>query len=144
MMVMITLIRLLIGSILVIAGLAKALMNGDRFYKTVVAYDLLPSWIAKLFAKWLPWLELAMGTMMIFGIWTRLVAAVSMGVLGIFAIAVCVSLFRNKDINCGCFGRISEKVGWRVVIRNIVLLILSLLVYTHKGGVARVVKTSSF
>lgn len=132
----IALARVLTGFILLIAGMAKALMNGDRFSRAVLAYELLPSWAAKLLANWLPWLELAVGTLLVIGLWTKLVALVSMWLLAIFAVAVTVSLLRGKEIGCGCFGGHAQKMGWRVAVRNIVLLILSLVVYIHNGGMA--------
>lgn len=132
----IALIRVAIGFILLIAGISKVLMGGDRFSKAIRAYELLPSWTAEFLAKWLPRLELMVGTLLIFGLWTKLVAAASVWLLGIFIAAVSVSLLRGKDINCGCFGRVTENMSWRIAVRNAVLLILSLLVYAHSGGVA--------
>jgi uncharacterized membrane protein YphA (DoxX/SURF4 family) len=134
----ITFVRMIIGFILLSAGTAKILMNGDRLSRAIRDYELLPTWAAGLLAKWLPWFEVALGTLLIFGIWTRSVAAASAFLLIIFILAVIISLLRGKDIDCGCFGRNAQKVSWRIATRNAMLLILLAIVFVKEGGSATV------
>ncbi|MCS6910890.1 MAG: DoxX family membrane protein [Anaerolineales bacterium] len=83
---------------------------------------------ARRFAVVLPWLELALGLMLVLGVGTRVAAALSALLLFTFIFAVGINLRRGrKDLNCGCGGaRHSQKIGGRLIARNLGLILLAL------------------
>jgi uncharacterized membrane protein YphA (DoxX/SURF4 family) len=52
----------------------------------------------------LPWLEIALGLLLLAGVATRVVAAVGAGLLLVFIAGVAQAWARGLSIDCGCFG----------------------------------------
>ncbi|OLF14839.1 MauE/DoxX family redox-associated membrane protein [Actinophytocola xanthii] len=97
------LVRLgLAGVWLVSGGIKVADLN--QAYVAVQAYDLLPAGLVSVVAAAVPFLELALGVLLLVGLGTRVVAAVSAVVLLAFVGAVAQAWARGLSIDCGCFG----------------------------------------
>lgn len=115
--------RILVGGVLLIAGVAKIRAGESRFLKDILAYDLLPQWASYLLARWLPWVEVLTGVLLIAGLFAPFAAIAGFGLLLVFAGAVGLALWRGKEINCGCFGTAhTAKAQWRIVYRNLALM----------------------
>ena len=69
-------IRLALGSYFVMAGLGKLEVLA-AFIEQVKAFNILPSNVAALYATLLPYIEVAIGGMMICGLWTTLTGILS-------------------------------------------------------------------
>lgn len=98
-----TALRLLLGIVFIIAGAQKV---GDpaAFVRATRAYQVLPDWFARATGYGLPYLEIAAGALILFGIATRLVAiALSVLLVG-FLIGIIQASARGLQIECGCFG----------------------------------------
>jgi protein-disulfide isomerase len=95
--------RLLLAVVWIWAGWAK-LGNPRGFVQAVRAYDATPEWLSKAIGYGLPILELAIGVLLVAGLLTRLVAAVSAVLLVIFAIGLIQAAARGIKLECGCFG----------------------------------------
>jgi hypothetical protein len=92
-------------------------------------YKILPPSWARPFGLALPWLELALGILLILGVVIQVVAAASVLMLASFAVAVGMNLLRGrKNLSCGCSGTRNSKAisGWTVV-RDIILIVLALV-----------------
>ncbi len=76
----------------------------NQTYIAVQAYDLLPGGVSSVVAGALPFLELALGLLLLLGLGTRLTAIVSVVVLLAFIGGVAQSWARGLTIDCGCFG----------------------------------------
>jgi uncharacterized membrane protein YphA (DoxX/SURF4 family) len=98
-----TLARLGLAAVWLISGSIKV-SDLNQTYVAVQAYDLLPSDVVNVVAGALPFLELALGVLLVAGLGTRLTAAVSALVLLAFIGAVAQSWARGLTIDCGCFG----------------------------------------
>jgi uncharacterized membrane protein YphA (DoxX/SURF4 family) len=98
-----TLARLGLAAVWLVSGLLKA-MDPDQTYVAVRAYDVLPSVGVEVVAALLPWVELALGVLLLAGVGTRLVAALSAGLLVVFVAGVTQAWARGLSIDCGCFG----------------------------------------
>jgi uncharacterized membrane protein YphA (DoxX/SURF4 family) len=98
-----TLARLGLAAVWLISGGIKV-SDLNQTYVAVQAYDLLPSDVVTVVAGALPFLELALGVLLVAGLGTRLTAAVSALVLLAFIGAVAQSWARGLTIDCGCFG----------------------------------------
>ena len=134
--VVIVLSRILVGSILAFAGLAK-LSRGQAWFESVVrGYDLLPKRIAMHVSKLLPLIELGSGLCLALGFFTRVAAATGFLLLCTFSWVLAVSVLREKRVDCGCFGRSRQAnlVRWRLIYRNLGLSSLLLPVCAYGGG----------
>lgn len=106
------------------------------FTGAVAAYRLLPrSWI-RPFAYTLPWLELALGLMLLLGWGTRAAAITSAALLLLFLFAIGINLARGrKHLDCGCSGRgHRQKIGWKVIARDVILLLVAIPLALFGGG----------
>lgn len=95
--------RLGLAAVWLVSGAVKV-SDLNQTYLAVQAYDLLPASMVSLVAGALPFLELALGVLLLVGLGTRLVAIVSVIVLLAFIGAVAQSWARGLTIDCGCFG----------------------------------------
>jgi uncharacterized membrane protein YphA (DoxX/SURF4 family) len=98
-----TLARLGLAAVWLVSGSIKA-ADPDQTWVAVRAYDVLPSSGVTVVAGVLPWLELALGVLLLLGVRTRLVAAVAAGLLLVFIAGVSQAWARGLSIDCGCFG----------------------------------------
>jgi uncharacterized membrane protein YphA (DoxX/SURF4 family) len=97
------LVRLGLAAVWLVSGAIKV-SDLNQTYIAVQAYDLLPGSVSSLAAGALPFLELALGVLLLVGLGTRLTAIVSIVVLVAFIGAVAQSWARGLTIDCGCFG----------------------------------------
>ena len=95
--------RLVLGGVLLAAGLLKY-QHLDKSQMAVRAYELLPISIANFLGIILPFVEIAVGILLIIGAATK-VSAVLSGILMIaFIIGISQAWARGLSIDCGCFG----------------------------------------
>ena len=97
------LVRLGLAAVWLVSGAIKA-SDLNQTYLAVQAYDLLPGSVSSVVAGAIPFLELALGVLLLVGLGTRITAAVSALVLLAFIGAVAQSWARGLTIDCGCFG----------------------------------------
>ena len=98
-----TVARLGLAAVWLVSGSVKA-SDLNQTYIAVQAYDVLPAGAVSVVAGAVPFLELALGVLLLVGIGTRLTAAVSAVVLLAFIGAVAQAWARGLSIDCGCFG----------------------------------------
>jgi uncharacterized membrane protein YphA (DoxX/SURF4 family) len=98
-----TLARLGLAAVFIVSGGLKAL-DPDQTYVAVRAYDVLPTAGVEVVATVLPWVEIALGLLLLFGVGTRVVAALSVLLLLGFIVGVTQAWARGLSIDCGCFG----------------------------------------
>jgi uncharacterized membrane protein YphA (DoxX/SURF4 family) len=95
--------RIGLAAVWLTSGTIKAVHSNDT-YLAVQAYQLFPSGVVSALAAALPFVELALGVLLLAGLATRLVAAVSGLVLLAFIAGVAQAWARGLAIDCGCFG----------------------------------------
>ncbi|RZS32172.1 methylamine utilization protein MauE [Herbihabitans rhizosphaerae] len=98
-----TLVRLGLAAVWLISGWLKVI-DLNQSYVAVEAYDLLPAGAVSLVSAGLPFLELALGVLVLLGLGTRVVAVASAVVLLGLIAAVSQAWARGLTIDCGCFG----------------------------------------
>lgn len=95
--------RLGLGGVMLYAGLPK-LLDLTASVQNVMAYELFGYELSRAIGILLPVVEIALGVLLILGLLTRQVAAVT-GVLMLVFIAGIISAWaRGLAIDCGCFG----------------------------------------
>lgn len=98
-----TLARFGLAAVWLGSGAIKAADAGQT-YVAVRAYDVLPLGAVGPIAAVLPWLELALGLLLLVGLGVRAVAAISAGLLLVFVAGIVQAWARGLAIDCGCFG----------------------------------------
>jgi hypothetical protein len=126
--IFIFIVRLCLGMVFVMSAIPK-IAAPTRFVASVARYQLLPGSLTKPFGYVLPYLELGTGALLLVGWRTELASAAALVMLAVFTLAMLLAIVRKQHITCGCFGLLySEKVGWRSVLRDTVLVGLAISV----------------
>ncbi|WP_073258205.1 MauE/DoxX family redox-associated membrane protein [Cryptosporangium aurantiacum] len=95
--------RLVLGGVWLWAGAAKA-TDLDASVRAVRAYRLLPEGAATVIGAGLPWLEIALGLLLVAGVAVRFGALFSAALMVVFLIGIVSAAARGLRIDCGCFG----------------------------------------
>jgi len=98
-----TAFRLVLSAVFIIAGTRK-LPDPAASVRAVRAYDLLPEVVVPAVGYGLPLLEIAVGLLLLAGLFTRWAAALSAVLLTAFVIGIASAWARGLSIDCGCFG----------------------------------------
>jgi len=117
--------RLGLGAIFLYAAYTKLRHPWMLFAFSINSYRVLPEWAVTVAARTLPWVELALGGLLIVGYQLRYVAAAASSLLLLFFGVMLRSHFKGLGIDCGCFG-FGEKLGVRTLVRDGLLLVVSL------------------
>ncbi|MFC7548018.1 MauE/DoxX family redox-associated membrane protein [Plantactinospora sp. GCM10030261] len=98
-----TLVRLGLTAVWLIAGGTKV---GDLAAsgRAVNAYQIFPGDVATVIGAALPFVELALGLLLLVGLATRFAAGVSAVLLVLFIAGIAAAWSRGLSIDCGCFG----------------------------------------
>ena len=95
--------RLVLGGVLLVAGYLKVIAP-DKSQMAVRSYEMLPNSIANLLGLVLPFLEIAIGVLLVLGALTKVMAALGGLTMVIFITAISQAWARGLNIDCGCFG----------------------------------------
>jgi uncharacterized membrane protein YphA (DoxX/SURF4 family) len=131
--------RLILGGLFLYAGYTK-LRNPFLFEMAVDAYRLLPPKGVIVVARSLPWLEVALGILLLAGWKIQYIASFTALLLGAFVVAMAVTYHRGIEATCGCFG-FGERISPLTLARDSVLVALAvfLAVYSWRRNRKQVV-----
>lgn len=131
-----TLARLGLAGVWFAAGATKItdLAGSGR---AVNAYRLMPFEVAEVVGAALPFVELALGALLLVGLATRLAAAASAALLAVYVAGVASAWARGLAIDCGCFGGGGDLAAGQSpsygpeIVRDVAFLVLAafLIVY---------------
>ncbi len=115
-------LRILLGGLLVAAGVLKALDGPAAGASLVAGYRMVPAPLVAPVGVALPYLEIFLGAYLVLGLFTRPVASVVTLQFGVFAVAVASLVVRHIPANCGCFGSsIPTPPSWAHVAADLAL-----------------------
>lgn len=117
--------RLVLGGLFVYAGAVKVL-DPLGFAQDIRNYRLVGQTLSFVIALVLPWLEILAGLALAAGFWKRASALLISGLLVFFIVLTLVTMARGLDVDCGCFGSLSRRSGWGVVLEDLGMLFLGL------------------
>jgi putative oxidoreductase len=100
-----------IGGIFIYAGVAKV-VNPIRFASDIENYHLVPWMVGVRLAFYLPWLEIFCGLAVIFRRLYSGALTILLGLIIVFIGANVIAKMRGLDVKCGCFGHISDNLGF--------------------------------
>jgi len=125
--------RLIVGGVFFASGLLKV---GDplAFAQDIKNFRIVSHEVSFMAALILPWIEILCGALLITGILRRPSALLASGLLIGFIILVGITMARGIDTDCGCFGSLSHRADWWLLLQDGVLLLMSLCVLFAKPG----------
>jgi uncharacterized membrane protein YphA (DoxX/SURF4 family) len=131
--VLILLVRVLLGSLFVIASLDK-IADVHAFASSILNYKIIDEPVATLVATILPWLELMCGLGLIIGIYPKTSALLVTAMLVAFTALVASAMLRGLDISCGCFTQdpSADKIGWLKIFENCGMILLGVYLILAK------------
>lgn len=126
--------RLILGGLFIFAGVSKA-TESQAFVDYVISYDILPETLAEVYALALPWVEIALGALLLLGLFLRLSAIGSGLVLVSFIIANSVAIYKYGGLHpCPmCFGTVTTLLSTQSLVLDFFMLALALQILFHRG-----------
>ena len=128
-------------ALLFLAAAVHKFSDRLRFQGILAAYDLFPATMIPLMSIIVPVLELCLGIAWATQFSLTLVASMTAILLGSYAAAIAVNLFRGRtEIDCGCGFSSSassssgQGISAGLVLRNMVLIALALLPVLGNNG----------
>jgi uncharacterized membrane protein YphA (DoxX/SURF4 family) len=136
-------LAIIIGALFVYAGALKA-WDPVRFAGDVQNYHVLPWALNVRLAFYLPWLEMICGLALIFRRLYSGALALLFVLLLVFIGASIAAKARGIDINCGCFGHVSDQLSfaWHMVLDFAILAVVAAL-WRWDGGPPRAAERAS-
>jgi uncharacterized membrane protein YphA (DoxX/SURF4 family) len=126
-------IRTAIGVVLLMSGIGK-LTGGHEIVSVVASLNVLPYPLIQPTLTVLPWLEIVMGTLFILGLFSRLVAALSLPLFAAFIVTNIFNLQRGLTEPCTqCFGNLLVLTARDALIIDMLLLLAALRVVSLEG-----------
>ena len=127
-------LRVVIGAILVVAGAGKV-GHAAEFAAQIAGFRLLPQAVIGPMAVELPFIEIAVGALLIAGLFTRVAAWIAVLMLAAFDGAIASAVVRGMTVSCGCFGPNDKTVTtWAEVARDAVFVLLAVVVALRAPG----------
>ena len=134
MPILVLLFRIVLGAILVGAGLLKV-GHAPDLAAAIAGFRLLPSAIVAPLALGLPYLEILLGLYLFLGLFTRIAAIVTSVQFLVYAAAIASAILRHIPANCGCFGPHDVATAdWPHVLFDIVLAAIAACIALRAPG----------
>ena len=121
--------RLFLAGLFLYAGYMK-LQNPFLFEMAVDSYQLLPATAVIIVARTLPWLEIALGLLLLAGWKLHYFATFTALLLGFFLALMAIAYSRGIEATCGCFG-FGEQVSPRTLARDTALFAIAVYLAAH-------------
>jgi len=126
------LFRLIVGGVFIWAGILK-IIDPLGFAQDIKNFRIISQDMSFFIALVLPWIEVLSGVFLISGIYRRSSALLlSILLLGFMAL-VTITMIRGIDTECGCFGSLSHKANFWLIIQDSLLCLLSLSSFFSKS-----------
>jgi uncharacterized membrane protein YphA (DoxX/SURF4 family) len=119
--------RLALAAVFLWAAYTKLRDPWMIFAMEIDAMHIVPGTMVEPVARTMPWLELALGVLLVIGIQTRYVATVATVLLAGFFSMLVFLYVKGFQGDCGCFGP-GERLGPKTLARDAVLVALSVWV----------------
>ncbi len=126
--------RIIVAMVFIFASIEK-IADPESFAVAVSNYRVLPVFLINFVAIAIPWIELFAGIFLLAGVFPRENSLIIGALLVMFIVLISIALIRGLDIECGCYGTINaEKVGFKKIAENFLLLTLSLQIILYGAG----------
>ncbi len=121
-------LRIALGVLFLTSGVTK-MRTFSALAQAVQQYGLglVGPKLARIVARLLPSFELILGLMIITGIWLKIIALTTGGLLLVFTVSMAINFVRGNQFSCNCFGATSSDIGIGSLSRNVILIFASIL-----------------
>ena len=126
--------RFILGGLLVFAGVLK-MQDNSALFESVAYITWLPIGLKSLIIDILPYVEVLVGGLLAFSLFSKMIDPIATVIYLIFFIFAIYGLNQGIEGDCGCFGELGESTiigsllgsqfGWKMVIRNGVFLLMA-------------------
>jgi len=121
---LVLILRVALAAVFIYAAWSKLRQPWLLFAMAIDAYGLLPQWAVMALARALPWLELALGILLLTGFWLRYTAIAASALLAVFFAVMLRSYAKGLQIDCACFG-LGEAISLKTLLRDGLLVLSS-------------------
>ena len=123
--------RLVVAGVFLYSGYVKY-QNPLQFAVAISGYQLLPEDFVYPMARYLPWLEMALGLAVLIGWKIRYFSSAVAALLLFFMVALTITYLRGIEANCGCFS-MDDPISPLTILRDSIFLIPALyLVFENR------------
>lgn len=137
-----TLFRLILGGLLVFAGILKV-QDNTTLFESVAYITWLPIGFKSLIIDFLPWVEIATGSLLVLHLLDKITIPATFLIYLSFFIFAIWGLTSGLELDCGCFGDLDSssfigtilgsETGWKMVIRNGIFLAMTGFLFWKPG-----------
>jgi uncharacterized membrane protein YphA (DoxX/SURF4 family) len=113
--------RIVLAGIFIYSGYIK-LKSPLQFAAAIFGYKLVPNSLVYPIADYFPWVEVALGALLLVGWKIRYASIGASALLLAFIAILTVTYMRGIDANCGCFG-FEDKISPRTIARDALILL---------------------
>lgn len=137
------LFRLILGGLLIFAGILKIIDNTTLF-ESVAYITWLPVWAKNLIINYLPFIEIGVGALLISYLLNPFsITANALIYLSFFIFAIW-GMGSGLEMDCGCFGDLDSssfigrvlgsELGWKMTIRNGIFTAMSIFLFWNPAS----------
>ena len=125
---LILVLRFLLAGTFLLSSVGKLVDIEAYSVDAVYNFGVLPIALARPVGLVMPFIELACGLGLLFGVLTRL-SALGVGLMSLaFFVVKLIVLSQGRHINCGCFGAIVETLASVTIYMDIPMAVMALLI----------------
>jgi putative oxidoreductase len=125
---LILVLRLLLAGTFLLSSFGKLVDIEAYSVDAVYNFGVLPIALARPVGLVMPFIELACGLGLLFGVLTR-ISALGIGLMSLaFFVVKLIVLSQGRHINCGCFGAIAETLASVTIYMDIPMAVMALLI----------------
>lgn len=120
-------IRAFIALLFIITGAGK-IADPQQFSMAILKYRIFDLFFANIIAIYIPWFELVVGVLLLFGSYIKENIIFIDLMLIFFNVLIITAIIRGLNIDCGCYGAAGAmQVGFTKLAENFGLIALSLV-----------------
>lgn len=116
--------RIALAAVFIYSGYIKVQAT-LQFAVAITGYKLIPDRFIFPIATYFPWVEIALGVLILTGWKIRWSSLAASALMLFFIVLLSVTLARGIETNCGCFG-FGDRITWKTIVRDGSLLIPAL------------------
>jgi uncharacterized membrane protein YphA (DoxX/SURF4 family) len=116
--------RCILAAIFLYSGYVKV-QAPLQFASAISGYKLFPENFVFPIATYFPWVEIALGLLLLSGWKIRYVSLAATGLLLFFTAMLTITYFRGIEANCGCFS-FNDRISLKTIARDSLFLIPAL------------------
>ena len=119
-------LRVLLAAVFVVSAVAKVLAIDD-FELYVFSYGFFSLNVTYILVRLCIAVELLTGVLLALGWWRRQVCLLALAMLLFFSLFLCYAALAGRNESCQCFGRLAEMNPGQSLLKNAVLIAMTLL-----------------